>query len=209
MACEPLASILPSGMDLEAFVGEHLPPAPARVLEVGCGGGELTRAMAGHGYDVLGIDPEAPAGELFEPVSLEEFGDPAGFDAVVACRSLHHIDDLGAALDKASSLLRPGGRLLVYEHAPDRMDERTARWYREHAPSREHSHSDWAGDHAGLHGYAAIRAELDRRFSELVFAWAPYLYRELGSSAAEEQALIEAGAINAIGFVYVGEARES
>jgi hypothetical protein len=52
-----------------------------------------------------------------------------------------------------------------------------------------------------------MRRELDSRFTERFFTWMPYLYGELGgvASEAEEQALIDAGAIQATGFRYVGE----
>ena len=87
-------------MNLEPFVATHLPTPPARVLEVGCGHGALAFAMAGLGYDVLAIDPRAPEGELFERVSLEDLADPGPFAAIVANRSLHHIHDLHAAIEK-------------------------------------------------------------------------------------------------------------
>jgi polyphosphate kinase len=50
------------------------------------------------------------------------------------------------------------------------------------------------------------RRELDARFRERMFSWEPYLYRELDTVAAEalERTLVEAGAINALGFRYVG-----
>lgn len=185
------------------------------MLEVGCGRGELARAVAGLGYRVIAIDPEAPAGAIFQAVSLEEFSDPGPFDAVVANLALHHIPDLSGALGKIERLLRPGGRLIVNEHAWDRLDEPTARWYLEqlaathgHAPrSVEHCLAEWAADHAGLHGSAAMRSELDRRFEERFFAWRPYLNHELGDEVDErvEGDLIEAGAIQATGFRYVGE----
>jgi hypothetical protein len=52
-----------------------------------------------------------------------------------------------------------------------------------------------------------MRPELDRRFRERFFAWGPYLHGELGGAvdAREEQALIDAGMIQATGFRYVGE----
>ena len=66
--------------------------------------------------------------------------------------------------------------------------------------------ADWEADHAGLHGYAAMRKELDRRFTERFFSWTPYLYGELaGVEEEEERALVEAGAIQAMGFRYVGD----
>jgi Methyltransferase domain len=140
-------------MGLHAFVHEHLPAAPARVLEVGCGRGDLARALARAGHRVVAIDPEAPDGDLFRTTTLEAFADP-----------------------EAQSL------------------ERCLR--------------EWSDDHADLHGYAAMRRELDSRFTERFFTWRPYLYGELGggvASEAEEQALIDAGAIQATGFRYVGE----
>jgi SAM-dependent methyltransferase len=202
-----------------AFVEAHLPVAPARVLEVGCGRGDLARAVAQLGYEVSAIDPEAPGGAIFHAVSLEEFSDPGPFDAVVANLALHHIPDLSGALGKIELLLRPGGRLIVNEHAWDRLDEATARWYLEqraatgaHAPrSVEQCLAEWAADHAGLHGSAAMRSELDQRFEERFFAWRPYLNRELGDAIDErvERDLIEAGAIQATGFRYVGERASS
>jgi len=200
---------------LYGFVTEQLPPAPARVLEVGCGRGDLARAVAESGYEVVAIDPHAPAGELFRATSLEEFAGPEPFDAVVASLALHHVADLPGALDKIVSLLRPTGSLIVNEHAVDRLDEPTARWYlekraviRPDAPrSLEQCLHDWEEHHAGLHGYAAMRKELDRRFTERFFAWMPYLYGELAGAVTdlEERALIDAGAIQATGFRYVGE----
>jgi SAM-dependent methyltransferase len=205
------------GVDLHAFVEAHLPPAPARVLEFGCGRGELARAIASSGYGVVAIDPEAPQGHLFRAVSLEDFVDADPFDAVVASRALHHVADLSGALDKVAGLLRPAGRFILSEHAWDRLDEPTARWYLERRAaiepgsprSLEGCLAEWEADHAGLHGYAAMRPELDRRFSERFFAWTPYLHGELAGAVSEreERALIEAGAIQAMGFRYVGERR--
>jgi SAM-dependent methyltransferase len=201
-------------MDFSAFVEEHLPVTPARVLEVGCGQGALARALARLGHHVVAIDPQAPAGEIFQSISLEDFDHPDPFDAVVANRALHHIADLGAALDKVAGLLRPRGRLMLHEHAWDRIDEPTARWYLAQraaadmeGPPLDRCLADWEEDHADLHGYGAMREELDRRFTERFFAWTPYLYGEFAGAVSEreEQELIDAGAIRAIGFLYVGE----
>ena len=200
-------------MNFETFVEGHLPPRPARVLEVGCGHGDLARALSELGYEVVAIDPAAPEGELFQAVSLEEFVAPNAFDAVVASRALHHIPDLADSVAKIAGLLRPGGRFILDEHAYDRLDEPTARWYLEQragdadAPSSlEACLADWEADHDDLHGYAAMRKELDRHFTERFFGWMPYLYGELARvEEQEERALIDAGAIQAMGFRYVGE----
>jgi SAM-dependent methyltransferase len=200
-------------MNIKSFVEAHIPPAPVRVLEVGCGHGDLARALFESGYEVVAIDPAAPDGELFQAVSLEKFTSTDLFDAIVASRALHHIPDLADSVAKIASLLRPGGRFILDEHAYDRLDERTARWYLEQragdadAPSSlEACLADWETDHDDLHGYAAMRKELDRHFTERFFGWMPYLYGELARvEEQEERALIDAGAIQAMGFRYVGE----
>lgn len=202
-------------MDFEAFVRAHVPPR-ANILEVGCGHGELARALAGAGYEVRALDPDAPAGPLFRQVTLEEFAEPGPFDAVVASRSLHHLPDLGVALDKVAGLLRSGGLLVVNDFAKERLDGATAEWYYERrrvlaaAGGNEAPHSLEAclhEEHADIHGFADMRRELDRRFEERAFAWVPYLHEELAGVASREleRTLIEADVIQATGFRYVGE----
>jgi SAM-dependent methyltransferase len=139
------------------FVLSQLAPAPRRVLEVGCGDGELARALTERGYVVVAIDPEAPDGLIFRRTTIEDFADPDPFDAVVASLSLHHVHDLGAALDKVVRLLR--GPLILNEFAWDRLEPMTP---------------EWKEEHEGLHGYGVMRAELDARFEERFFEWRPY-----------------------------------
>jgi len=186
------------------------------VLEVGCGHGRLARALDALGYRVVAIDPAAPDGAIFQAVSLEELADPGAFDAVVACRALHHIPDLAGALSKLHRLLVPDGRLIVVEHAFERLDEPTARWYLEKRRARQPRApssvdacvAKWEADHAGLHTSPAMRRELDGHFTERWFAWTPSLYLELGEGLeGEERRLIEAGTIQATGFHYVGAPR--
>jgi SAM-dependent methyltransferase len=197
-------------MEVTAFVIANIPPPPARVLEIGCGAGELARALAAARYDVTAIDPEAPEGPIFERTRFEELPERDRFDAVVASRSLHHITDLGAAVDKIARLLDPGGVLVLDEFAWDRLDEATAAWLHERGRPGDVDRwrDDWREEHEGLHGYEAMRRELDRRFDERFLAWVPYLYRyeETDITPVEEQILIEAGRIRPIGFRYVGAA---
>jgi SAM-dependent methyltransferase len=213
----PNAPAHTAAVDPLAFVEAHLPPPPARVLEVGCGSGELARAICGLGFEVVAIDPHAPEGDVFQAVSLERFADPGPFDAIVAMRALHHIADLDGAVAKIARLLSPEGRLLVREHAWERLDGRTARWYLERrtatqpgaTPALERCMQHWTEGHRELHTSAAIRAALDERFTERWFAWTPYLFAELAPAvtAEEEQAEIDAGTIEAMGFAYVGARR--
>jgi SAM-dependent methyltransferase len=221
---------------VEEFVLGRVGDPPARVLEVGCGEGWLARALARAGHSVTAIDPRAPEGPIFRRVGIEGFSDPEPFDHVVAILSLHHLEDLGRALDKVVDSLRHGGTLVVVEFAWDRIDEATAEWalgrLSAAPPSGEHSswlerccrgrargdeggghdHENHTGAHfagwaeQGLHDSGRMRAELERRFVEDRFEWVPYLYPDLDetTSEADERAAIDAGAINATGFRYVG-----
>lgn len=197
-------------MDLNAFCLTHLPPAPARVLEVGCGSGELARALAAGGYRVLAIDPDAPEGAMFRRVRLEELDEPGPFDAVVASRSLHHVEGLGAGLERIAALLRPGGRLVIDDFGWDLLDRQTAAWLAEQEQSTgEQVLADWTDEHAGLHGYETMRGELDLRFEQLLLTREPYFYRSSSfeTDEAVERALIAEESIAAIGFRYVGRPR--
>jgi SAM-dependent methyltransferase len=202
------------------FLGAQLPAPPVRVLEVGCGRGELAQALAERGFEVVAIDPNAPEGLIFGRVGLEEFSDSRGFDAVVASVSLHHIEDLAGAVDKIASFLPQGGVLALEEFAKERLAGATALWYYHQrcalaAAGREDTLPDhfdeWEhrskGDHADIHPVSEIRSALERRFVERHFEWTPYLYSHRLDDAVEplERRLISEGAINATGLLYVGE----
>ena len=205
----------------EEFLREQLPPPPARVLEVGSGRGELTTALAVAGYDIVGIDPMAPEGELFRRLTLEDVDESDRYDAVVAAFSLHHIRDLDVALRKVATLLEPAGVLVVDEFAWDLLDEQTLDWFWSQrralaaagghpAPgSREELRAEWDADHLGLHGDEAMCGALDEHFQEEAFVRTPYLHRLLGgtSSAVLEQALVDADAIRPLGLRYAGRPR--
>src|SRR5262245_28302883 len=103
-------------MSLATFVLRHLPPAPARVLEIGCGPvGDLTYTLAAAGYDLVAVDPVAPAGPLFRGIPFEDFDEPGRFDAVVASLSMHHIADLTRTAAAIVDRLVPGGKLILEE----------------------------------------------------------------------------------------------
>jgi SAM-dependent methyltransferase len=230
---------------VEEFVLGRIGSAPARVLEVGCGEGELARVLAHAGYSVTAIDPRGPErasdrrpkrtpeNPVFRRVGIEDLPDPGPFDYIVAVLSLHHVEDLGTALDKVAGLLAAGGALIVVEFAWERLEGATAEWALERLPAASPSaHTSWLerccggrgderrhrdhGDHTeahfagwaeeGFHDSRMMRGELQRRFVERWFEWVPYLYPDLaeGVSEADERAAIEAGNINATGFRYIG-----
>jgi SAM-dependent methyltransferase len=183
------------------------------VLEVGAGEGALARLLDQAGHEVVAIDPGAPQDEeIFRRIKLEELAEDELFDAVVAVRALHHVTDLGPALDKIRDHLRQGGVLVLEEMGWERLDGATAEWLYEQQAERPASLEDfkreWEDEHVGLHGYEAMRVELGRRFRERFFSWEPFLYKYLEDrSTAEslERGLIAADVIQAVGWRYAGE----
>jgi SAM-dependent methyltransferase len=105
-----------------------------RVLEVGCGPGHLSiRLVRERGLDVTGVDLDpqmidiarsnassAGSGETVAPTFV--VGDAAdlpfadeSFDLVVSTLSMHHWSDLTAGLAEIGRVLRPGGRVLIWD----------------------------------------------------------------------------------------------
>ena len=99
-----------------------------RVLDVGCGDGQVARALAATGCAVTGIDPTARNLEVARergggPEYVEGAADDlpfpdAYFDAVVACLVFEHIDDVDAAIAEVARVLRPGGLFAFFLNHP-------------------------------------------------------------------------------------------
>jgi SAM-dependent methyltransferase len=106
--------------------------APRRVLEVGCGPGELAARFQGElGADVVAIDISPRMVELARTRGVDaRVGDvvdlpfAAGeFDCAVAAWMLYHVSDVDRALGELARVLRPGGRLVAVTNAPDHLRE--------------------------------------------------------------------------------------
>ncbi|MBV8211252.1 MAG: class I SAM-dependent methyltransferase [Burkholderiaceae bacterium] len=116
------------------FVGGLLPPR-SRVLEVGCGGGELAARLQQDGHHVLAIDISEEAVEKARSLGVAaqlqdfvEFAPAESFDAILFTRSLHHIAPLERAAALAFELLKPEGTLVVEDFDYEAMDPPTVEW---------------------------------------------------------------------------------
>ena len=107
---------------------EHLAGA-ARVLDVGCGEGQLSRRAASRGASmVVGIDPTAGqlaaarqrgGGVAYARSTAEALPIREGtFDAVVICLTLEHLDPFEPAVEEVARVLAPGGRFLCFLNHP-------------------------------------------------------------------------------------------
>jgi SAM-dependent methyltransferase len=208
------------------LVRDHLPPAPARVVELGCGGhGGFVPMLLAEGFDAVGVDPAAPEEPRYLRAEFEHADLPAAQDAIVASLSLHHVVDPAAAIDRIAALLAPGGTVVVLEWASERFDEATAHWCFERlgpddAPTWLHRRrdewrasgkewprylQDWTAEHGVHRGDDVVRL-LDARLRCRLLDHGPYFFSDLAdTSAEEEREAIESGRIHAARITWVGE----
>lgn len=216
------------------FVRDALPTGARRLLEIGCGNGELAAALMLDGFEVVALDMDADAVSRARAAGVDaheakwpDFHD-GRFDAILFTRSLHHVRDLAGSLDAAFSALEPNGRLIVEDFLAEGCSARSEAWFNSFVrllheagllphptpflaqrlgDAEPHGH-----DH-DLHGSSEIEAALGLR-GHVTVSRSAYYFRyllpalaendRLGAGlAAHERALIDAGAIDALGRRYV------
>jgi SAM-dependent methyltransferase len=200
--------------DVLGFVRDALPEPPARLLEVGAGGGELAEALRADGYDVVAIDPASESPEV-RRVSLAELDEPASsFDAAAAIVSLHHVEPLAASCRHLASLVRPGGTLAVDEFDVEAFDEGAAGWWLANRDADcDHEATEPARlvadlrDH--IHPLALVRETLGEWFALEEPTRGPYMHRwDMPHGLLDLEArLIAAGELPATGARMVGRRR--
>jgi ubiquinone/menaquinone biosynthesis C-methylase UbiE len=141
---------------LSVYLADAALPTGARVLEVGCGTGAVTRSIAAWPgvFEAVGVDPSpvfvARARELAADLTSVRFEaadgralpfSAASFHAVVFHTTLCHVPEPQALVDEAVRVLRGGGCVAIFEgdyaaatlatHAGDAL-ERCADAFREH-----------------------------------------------------------------------------
>jgi SAM-dependent methyltransferase len=104
------------------LVARHVHGA-RRVLDIGCGEGQVARRLAGEGAEVVGLDPTL--GQL--TTARARAGGPrylraraeslpcasASFDTVVLCLAIEHVDAYETAIAEVARVLVPGGRFVL------------------------------------------------------------------------------------------------
>lgn len=105
---------------------------PARVLEVGCGPGELAARVAEEvGADVVAVDSSPRMVQLARERGVDaRVGDvqqlafaDGDFDCAIAAWMLYHVPDVERALGELARVLRPGGRLVAVTNSTDHLRE--------------------------------------------------------------------------------------
>jgi SAM-dependent methyltransferase len=94
---------------------------PGRLVDVGCGRGDLAALFVGRGWRATGIEPSANAADAAAAQGIDvRVGtladvplEPEGYDAVVFQHSLEHTPEPVADLERVRAALRPGGRVLI------------------------------------------------------------------------------------------------
>ena len=108
------------------YINERAPLDGKRVLDLGCGGGILSEAMASIGAVVTGIDMgQAPLAVAklhlkesglsvdYQHATAEEFSEihPEGFDVVTCLELLEHVPDPSSVVLACKKLVKPGGHV--------------------------------------------------------------------------------------------------
>ncbi len=99
-----------------------------KALDVGCGGGLLTEALASAGADALGIDLAADAlavaeahaqktgnAARYRQIAAEALAEaqPQSFDLVCCMEMLEHVPEPASVIAACAQLLKPGGTLVM------------------------------------------------------------------------------------------------
>lgn len=125
----------------------HLQPKTDRVyLDIGCGTGNYTIALADKGFHFIGVDPSVKM--LHEAKSRNNTItwlkgtadqipiDDKSFDGIIATLTIHHWTDLKKAFTELDRVLSENGRVVLFTSTPEQME---GYWLNFYFPNMLHS----------------------------------------------------------------------
>jgi 2-polyprenyl-6-hydroxyphenyl methylase / 3-demethylubiquinone-9 3-methyltransferase len=117
----PLHQINPLRLE---WINMLAPLVGKKVVDIGCGGGILTEAMANKGATALGVDLaekslkvaklhalQSKANVTYETIAAEDLAkrEPLSFDVVTCMEMLEHVPDPASIIQACADMVKPGG----------------------------------------------------------------------------------------------------
>ena len=118
---KPLHDINPLRIN---YIAERIKVKNSQIIDIGCGGGLISEALAALGAQVTGIDLSERALAVaklhlkesglqvdYRKIAAEEMATqkPAAFDAVTCLEMLEHVPDPAKTISACAQLVKPGG----------------------------------------------------------------------------------------------------
>jgi SAM-dependent methyltransferase len=164
-------------------------PSGGRILEIGCGTGQITVPFAARGYSILALEPGEDMAALAArncrdhpqvtvlTLSFEAWpADGHAFDMVLSAMAFHWIAaDIGCA--KAASVLKPGGAIALIWHLD--VSQETPFWQATqpiyetylHPPEKSHTTVMPLSERTAVYAGAIRRCEAFEPVQEVRQAW--------------------------------------
>jgi SAM-dependent methyltransferase len=172
---------------IDTIVARAALPTSGRILEIGCGTGQITLPLAARGYTIVALEPgdamaalaarkcrPYPSVEIV-PLKFEAWStEPEAFDLVVSAQAFHWIEP-AFGIAKSAEALKRGGALALVWHLD--VSQATAFWkatqpiYDVFFPRTSAADTGWLVDAVGRYGQALRASEQFADPSESRVAW--------------------------------------